>query len=34
VVLADQGFNITEELGLHEATLAIPAFTKEKSQLS
>ena len=34
VVLADQGFNITEELGLRGATLAIPAFTKGKSQLS
>ena len=34
VVLADRGFNITEELGLHGATLEIPAFTKGKSQLS
>lgn len=26
VVLADQGFNVTEDLGLQGATLAIPAF--------
>ena len=31
VVLADQGFDITEPLALHGASLAIPPFTKGKS---
>jgi len=34
LVLADRGFDITEDLGLRGASLAIPAFTKGKSQLS
>ena len=33
-VLADRGFNISEDLALFGATLAIPSFTKGKSQLS
>ena len=33
-VLADRGFNISEDLALFDATLAIPSFTKGKSQLS
>ena len=33
-ILADQGFNIKEELSALEATLKIPSFTKEKKQLS
>jgi len=34
VVLADRSFYITKELGFRGATLAIPSFTKGKSQLS
>jgi len=34
LVLADRGFDITEDLGLRGANLAIPTFTKGKSQLS
>lgn len=34
VVLADRGFNITESVGLMQAKLHIPAFTKGKDQLS
>ena len=34
VVLADRGFDISEDLALRGVTLAIPAFTKGKSQLS
>jgi hypothetical protein len=34
VVLADRGFFIEDELALRGASLAIPAFTKGKSQLS
>ena len=33
-VLADRGFNISEDLAIHGARLAIPSFTKGKSQLS
>ena len=33
-VLADSGFNISEDLALFGATLAIPSFTKGKLQLS
>ena len=34
LVLADRGFDIAEDLGLRGTTLAIPAFTKGKLQLS
>jgi len=34
LVLADRGFDISEELALRGATLAIPPFTKGKPQLS
>lgn len=34
LVLADQGFDITEFLAIHGASLAIPPFTKGKSQLT
>jgi len=34
VVLADRGFDISEEVGLMQASLEIPAFTKGLSQLS
>ena len=34
LVLADRGFEISEELALRGATLAIPPFTKGKLQLS
>ena len=34
LVLADRGFDISNELALRGATLAIPPFTKGKSQLS
>ena len=34
LVLADRGFNITEDLALYGAKLEIPAFTKGKKQLS
>ena len=33
-MLADCGFNISENLALFGATLAIPSFTTGKSQLS
>ena len=33
-VLADKGFDITEDIGLHGGQLAIPAFTRGKSQLT
>lgn len=34
VVLADRGFDISESVGMMQAQLHIPAFTKGKSQLS
>ncbi|XP_077529339.1 uncharacterized protein LOC144141698 [Haemaphysalis longicornis] len=34
LVLADRGFTIADEVGLHCAKLVIPAFTKGKPQLS
>ena len=34
VVLADRGFDIKESVGMMQAKLHIPAFTKGKSQLS
>ena len=34
VVLANQGFDITESVGMMQAKLHIPAFTKGKDQLS
>ena len=34
VVLADRGFDIRESVGMIQASLQIPAFTKGKSQLS
>ena len=34
VVLADQGFNISDSVGIQQAQLHIPAFTKGKAQLS
>ena len=34
LILADRGFDITEDLGLRGASLAIPAFTKGKPHLS
>lgn len=34
IILADRGFPIEDKLALRGATLAIPAFTKEKLQLS
>lgn len=34
VVLADRGFDIRDSLGMLQARLHIPAFTKGKSQLS
>ena len=34
IVLADRGFDISESVGMMQATLHIPAFTKGKSQLS
>ena len=33
LVMADRGFTIEESLALHQAQLAIPVFTKGKSQL-
>lgn len=33
-IMADRGFNISEDLRLHGATLQIPSFTRGKSQLS
>lgn len=34
IVLADRGFDISDSVGLHQAKLHIPAFTKGKDQLS
>jgi len=34
VVLADRGFDISESVGMMQASLQIPAFTKGKTQLS
>ena len=34
LILADRGFDITEDLALQGSTLAIPPFTKGKTQLS
>ena len=34
VVLADRGFHIAESVGIMQASLRIPAFTKGKDQLS
>ena len=34
MVLADRRFNMSEDLAIHGASLAIPSFTKGKSQLS
>ena len=34
VVLADRGFNNTDELAIRGATLEIPSFTRGKMQLS
>ena len=34
VVLADRGFDISDSVGLMQATLHIPTFTKGKGQLS
>ena len=34
VVLADQGFDIADSVGMRQAKLHIPAFTKGKNQLS
>ena len=34
VVLADRGFEISDSVGVMQASLSIPAFTKGKSQLS
>ena len=34
IVLADRGFDITDIVGIHQAKLYIPAFTKGKKQLS
>lgn len=33
-ILADRGFDISEDLGLYGARLEIPAFTRGKKQLS
>lgn len=33
MVMADRGFTINESVGLKQAKLLIPAFTKERSQL-
>ena len=33
-VLADRGFDIADDIGLHGGDLAIPAFTRGKSQLT
>lgn len=33
IVLADRGFHIADSVGLHCATLKIPAFSRGKSQL-
>ena len=34
LILADRGFDIKESIGLHCATLTLPAFTRGKAQLS
>ena len=34
VILADRGFDISDDLGVFGARLEIPAFTKNKKQLS
>ena len=34
IVLADRGFDIADSVGIHQAKLHIPVFTKGKSQLS
>ena len=34
IVLADRGFDITESVGVMQAKLHIPTFTKGKDQLS
>jgi len=34
ILLADQGFDIRESVGMMQASLHIPAFTKGKKQLS
>jgi len=34
IVLADRGFDIADSVGLYQASLKIPAFTRGKSQLS
>ena len=34
MVMADRGFTIAESVGLKQAKLVIPAFTKVKSQLN
>ena len=33
-VLANKGFSINELVGIHQAEVKLPAFTKEKTQLS
>ena len=33
MVMADRGFTISESVGLKQAKLVVPAFTKGKSQL-
>lgn len=34
LILADRGFDIKDAIGLHCATLTLPAFTRRKAQLS
>ena len=34
VILADRGFNIADSVGMHQAKLHIPAFTRGKKQLT
>ena len=34
MVLADRGFDVADSIGIMQASLSIPAFTKGKSQLS
>ncbi len=34
IVLADRGFNISDSIGMMQAKLHLPAYTKGKSQLS
>ena len=34
IVLADRGFDISDSIGMQQAKLNIPAFTKGKTQLS